>query len=194
MVEPVTLRMTSRSSKARGLGTSAVVEYGELVRAQIFRGRGRIYCRTVLTDFDAILAHPDKGLHLFARGVCVLLTVASRVGHVLLGDSIVAMPEGFLNQICCLCHYSHVDGVGWGIVTFVESKTDVSNIVMSLVTRVFKSGHYVTTMSSVEVLLAITLVYNNANCLLRIPNVFASQVLLTDRAMEPKLCRMTTIN
>lgn len=53
----------------------------------------------VLTEFDAVLAHPDKGLHLLAGRVCVLLTVATRVGHVLLSDSIVAMAECFLDQI-----------------------------------------------------------------------------------------------
>ena len=73
-------------------------------------GRGKYAMRSMgLTDFDGVLAHPDQGLHLLAGRVCVLLTVATGVGHVLFGHSIVAMTECFLNQVCCLCYRCHAD-------------------------------------------------------------------------------------
>lgn len=66
----------------------------------------------VLTNFDGVLAHPDEGLHRLPGWVCILLAVAAGICRILLGDSIVAMPKGLLNQICCLSHYRHCVDIG----------------------------------------------------------------------------------
>ncbi len=92
-----------------GLGDFSYGGVGSSVREK--RADRGVKELVVLTDFDAVLAHPDQGLHLLAGRVCVLLTVATGIGHILLGHRIVAMAEYFLDQVGCLCHYSHVDGV-----------------------------------------------------------------------------------
>ena len=50
------------------------------------------------TKLDIILAHPAQRLHSLARWIRVLFTVAGSIGHVLLGDGILAVPEGFLKH------------------------------------------------------------------------------------------------
>ena len=80
MVEPVTLRITSRSSKARGLGTSAI---GSLSVYDSGPGTNR---KTALTDSYTVLSIPHERLHLLTGGVRILLPIAARVGHILLSD------------------------------------------------------------------------------------------------------------
>ena len=103
MVDPVTLRMTSRSSKARGLGTSAVMHRVSLKYSFVYV----LVDWRILTNFHAVLAHPDESLHLLTRRICILLTVAARIGHVLLGGCVAMMTQCFLKQICSLRH-SHI--------------------------------------------------------------------------------------
>lgn len=83
--------------KGSGLRDFGCCEVQSLVRED--RVSREVEALIVLTKFDAILAHPDEGLHLLARRVCVLFTVATRVGHILLGNSIVTMAECFLDQV-----------------------------------------------------------------------------------------------
>lgn len=45
-----------------------------------------------------VLAHPGKSLHGF-RGVSILGAVSVWVGHVLLGDCVVAVAHGLFDQV-----------------------------------------------------------------------------------------------
>ena len=93
MVEPVTLRITSRSSRILGFGHSTkdrqAVSNG--IDSRVGWGRNR----RLRTHLNVVLAHPGKSLHFFG-GISVFRAVSGWVGHVLLGDCIVTVTHGLL--------------------------------------------------------------------------------------------------
>ena len=99
MVLPVTFSMTSLSSTTLGFGQSTV-RHGSVSAAKNVAEYGGTRVRmSARTDLDIVRAHPSQGLHRFSRGVGILLTVAVRVGDVLLGGGIAAMAQCLLDKV-----------------------------------------------------------------------------------------------
>lgn len=65
------------------------------------RGGRRDGHRSVRTHLNVVLAHPGKSLHVF-RGISIFRTVSGWVGHVLLGDCVVTVAHGLLDQVGAL--------------------------------------------------------------------------------------------